>query len=40
MKPPRIYDAICELIEAWAELLRTGTLENEFETADWESGDG
>lgn len=36
----RLYDAICDVIEALAEYLRTGTLEREFETADWESTEG
>jgi hypothetical protein len=31
----RLYAAICAVIEAWAEHIRTETLENEFENADW-----
>lgn len=31
----RMYSAICELIEAYAARLRTDTLEQEFENADW-----
>lgn len=31
----RLYSAICSVIEAWAEHLRTDTLENEFANADW-----
>ena len=31
----RLYNAICDLIEAAAAHLRTDTLENEFENADW-----
>ncbi len=31
----RLYAAICSAIEAWAEHLRTDTLENEFSNADW-----
>lgn len=33
----RLYSAICAVIEAWAERLRTDTLEQEFENADWSS---
>lgn len=33
----RIYAAICSVLEAFAEYLRTDTLEREFETADWDS---
>lgn len=33
----RLYQAICEVLEAWAEYLRTDTLEREFEEADWAS---
>ena len=33
----RIYHAICELIEAYAARVRTDTLENEFDNADWAS---
>ena len=31
----RLYSAICSVIEAWAEHLRTDTLENEFSNVDW-----
>ena len=31
----RLYKAICSVIEAWAEHIRTDTLEREFENADW-----
>jgi hypothetical protein len=30
----RLYAAICSFVEAWAEHLRTDTLENEFSNAD------
>lgn len=31
----RLYDAICSVLEAWADNLRTDTLEAEFDRADW-----
>jgi hypothetical protein len=31
----RMYAAICSVIEAWAEHLRTDTIEREFEVVDW-----
>jgi hypothetical protein len=31
----RIYQALCELIEAHAARVRTETLDNELEYADW-----
>jgi len=31
----RIYQALCELIEAHAARVRTETLEDELEYADW-----
>jgi len=31
----RIYQALCELIEAHAARIRTETLDNELEYADW-----
>lgn len=31
----RLLDALCDLLEAWAEWLRTDTLETEFANADW-----
>jgi hypothetical protein len=36
----RLYTAICEVLEAWAENLRTDTIEREFETVDWNNEDG
>lgn len=33
----RLYSAICSVIEAWAENLRTDTIAREFETVDWNS---
>ena len=36
----RIYHAICELIEAHAARVRTDTLENEFDNADWAMSQG
>ena len=33
----RLYSAICAVIEAWAERIRTDTLEDEFERSDWAS---
>ena len=36
----RPYAAICSVIEAWAEHLRTDTLENEFANADWAMSQG
>jgi hypothetical protein len=36
----RLYSAICSVIEAWAEHLRTDTLENEFSNADWALSNG
>lgn len=35
----RFYDALCNLLEAWAEWLRTDTLETEFANADWTEGE-
>ena len=35
----RLYAAICEVLEAWAENLRTDTLEREFDVVDWNSED-
>lgn len=35
----RIYNAVCDVLEAFAEYLRTDTLEREFEAADWEADD-
>jgi hypothetical protein len=32
---PRIYDALCELIEAHAARVRTETFENEMDNVDW-----
>lgn len=31
----RLYDAICSVLEAWADNLRTDTIEREFDNADW-----
>jgi len=31
----RLLDAVCELIEAHAARVRTETLDNELEYADW-----
>jgi len=31
----RLYNAVCEAIEAWAARTRTDTLEAELEAADW-----
>ena len=31
----RLFDAVCEVLEAYAARLRTDTLENEFDNADW-----
>jgi hypothetical protein len=31
----RFYHAVCEVLEAYAARLRTDTLENEFDNADW-----
>lgn len=31
----RIYNAICDVLEAWAEHIRTDTLEREFDNVDW-----
>jgi hypothetical protein len=31
----RLYAAVCSVIEAWAEHIRTDTIEREFEVADW-----
>jgi hypothetical protein len=31
----RIYNAICDVLESYAARLRTETLENEFDNADW-----
>jgi hypothetical protein len=31
----RLYDAICSVLEAWAERMKADTLETEFENADW-----
>jgi hypothetical protein len=31
----RIYRALCEVLEAYAARLRTDTIENEFDNADW-----
>jgi hypothetical protein len=36
----RLYAAICSVLEAWAENLRTDTIEREFETVDWNNEDG
>lgn len=33
----RLYNAVCDAIEAWAERTRTDTLEAELEAADWTS---
>lgn len=33
----RLLNAICELIEAHAALIRTETFENEMANADWAS---
>ena len=33
----RLYSAVCSVLEAWAENLRTDTLEREFADADWTS---
>jgi len=35
-----MYRAICSVIEAWAEHIRTDTLEREFENADWALSNG
>lgn len=35
----RLYDAACNLLEAMADYLHTGTLEHQFEKADWEADD-
>lgn len=35
----RIYNAVCEVLEAWAERLRTETLEAEMDAIDWASAD-
>jgi len=31
----RLYAAICDVLESYAARLRTDTLENEFDHADW-----
>ena len=31
----RMYRALCEVLEAYAARLRTDTIENEFDNADW-----
>jgi len=36
----RFYNAVCSVIEAWAEHIRTDTLENEFDNADWAMSQG
>ena len=36
----RLYNAVCSVIEAWAEHIRTDTLENEFDNADWAMSQG
>ena len=36
----RLYSAVCSVLEAWAENLRTDTLEREFADADWASAQG
>jgi hypothetical protein len=36
----RLYRGICSVIEAWAEHIRTDTLEREFENADWAMSQG
>jgi hypothetical protein len=33
----RLYNAICACLEAWAAAERSRTLEEEFETVDWNS---
>lgn len=36
----RLYNAICAVVEAWAEHIRTDTLENEFSNVDWAMSQG
>jgi hypothetical protein len=36
----RLYHAICDVLESYAARLRTDTLENEFENADWAMSQG
>lgn len=36
----RLYDAICELIEAHAARVRTDTLEAELDNVDWAKAGG
>jgi hypothetical protein len=33
----RLYAAICDVLESYAARLRTDTLEQEFDNADWTS---
>lgn len=35
MRAPRIYNAICDVLESYAARLRTETLEGEMENIDW-----
>ena len=36
----RLYSAICSVIEARAEHIRTDTIENEFANSDWAMSQG
>jgi hypothetical protein len=36
----RLYNAVCSVLEAWAEYIRTDTIENEFSHADWAMSQG
>jgi len=31
----RLYDAVCAVLEAWAERIKADTLEAEMEALDW-----
>jgi hypothetical protein len=35
MWAPRIYNAVCEVLESYAARLRTETLEAELDAVDW-----
>jgi hypothetical protein len=36
----RLHAAICSVIEAWAEYIKTDTLEREMDHADWAMSQG
>ena len=36
----RFYNAVCSVIEAWAEYIKTDTLEREMDNADWAMSQG